>query len=218
MDVACGIRRPCAGPSGRPARRLWRRMQCLEKMLPPHGRLPRQAGDRLPEPDLRLHRARLQRTGKSLVTFYNALDGPNWEDSGQLAERRSVGRMGWSHNRRQRPRDLVADGGDRDWTGVERGDSPRAGRPRSLGNTEYLAGGFHGVDLRGEIPPELATFPNLEYDCPSMASGFTGEIPPELGNLSNLTNLWIEGNGLTGEIPPELGNCGQPVNDLNLRW
>ena len=58
-----------------------------------------------------------------LVTVYNALDGPNWEDSGKLAERRAVGRMVWSHDRRQRPRDLVADRGVRVWTGVERGDS-----------------------------------------------------------------------------------------------
>ena len=58
-----------------------------------------------------------------------------------------------------------------------------SGADCDLGALEILglSRGFHGVDLRGEIPPEL-------------------------GNLSNLTNLSIQGNGFTGEIPPELGN------------
>ena len=42
-----------------------------------------------------------------------------------------------------------------------------------------------------------------------------GEIPAELGSLSNLTELWLNGNALSGEIPPELGNLAN-LTDLDL--
>ena len=51
-------------------------MQCLEKMLTPR-RLPR----RRPTESARLHRAPSATDREILVTVYNALDGPNWEDS-----------------------------------------------------------------------------------------------------------------------------------------
>ena len=47
--------------------------------------------------------------------------------------------------------------------------------------------------------PLLSTLRGLHVVCP-------GEIPAELGSLSNLTELWLNGNALSGEIPPELGN------------
>ena len=149
-----------------------------------------------------------------LVTVYNALDGPNWEDSGNWLSDAPLG----------------------EWSGVTTDDNGRviwlriggsgSGQELSgeipsevgdLGALEILdlSGGFHGVDLRGEIPPELSNLSNLLY-LQIHGNGFTGEIPPELGNLSNLTNLWIEGNGLTGGIPSELGNMAS-LSDLLLR-
>ena len=149
-----------------------------------------------------------------LVTVYNALDGPNWEDSENWLSDAPLG----------------------EWSGVTTDDNGRviwlriggsgSGQELSgeipsevgdLGALEILdlSGGFHGVDLRGEIPPELSNLSNLLY-LQIHGNGFTGEIPPELGNLSNLTNLWIEGNGLTGGIPSELGNMAS-LSDLLLR-
>ena len=149
-----------------------------------------------------------------LVTVYNALDGPNWEDSENWLSDAPLG----------------------EWSGVTTDDNGRviwlriggsgSGQELSgeipsevgdLGALEILdlSGGFHGVDLRGEIPPELSNLSNLLY-LQIHGNGFTGEIPPELGNLSNLTNLQIEGNGLTGGIPSELGNMAS-LSDLLLR-
>ena len=149
-----------------------------------------------------------------LVTVYNALDGPNWEDSGNWLSDAPLG----------------------EWSGVTTDDNGRviwlriggsgSGQELSgeipsevgdLGALEILdlSGGFHGVDLRGGIPPELSNLSNLLY-LQIHGNGFTGEIPPELGNLSNLRDLWIEGNGLTGGIPSELGNMAS-LSDLLLR-
>ena len=71
-----------------------------------------------------------------------------------------------------------------------------------------LSGGFHGVGLRGEIPPELGNLSNLR-DLSIEGNGLTGEIPPELGNLASLQHLRLRGEGLSGGIPPELGNLKQ---------
>ena len=149
-----------------------------------------------------------------LVTVYNALDGPNWEDSGNWLSDAPLG----------------------EWSGVTTDDNGRviwlliggsgSGQELSgeiplelidLGALEILglSGGFHGVDLRGEIPPELGNLPQPD-EFVNQGNGLTGEIPPELGNLSNLTDLRIEGNGLTGEIPPELGNLAS-LHNLRLR-
>ena len=56
--------------------------------------------------------------------------------------------------------------------------------------------------------PLLSTLRGLHVVCP-------GEIPAELGSLSNLTELWLNGNALSGEIPPELGNLAN-LTDLDL--
>ena len=147
-----------------------------------------------------------------LVTFYNALDGPNWEDSGNWLTEAPLGE--WSGV-------TTDDNGRVIWlqmggTGTRQelsGEIPL--ELIDLGALEILGLNDYSGGLRGEIPPEFGNFPNLEY-LSLGGSGLTGEIPPELGNLSNLTNLWIEGNGLTGGIPSELGNMAS-LSDLVLR-
>ena len=137
-----------------------------------------------------------------LVTFYNALDGPNWEDSGNWLTDAPLGE--WSGV-------TTDDNGRVIWlqmggTGTRQelsGEIPL--ELIDLGALEILNLNDYSGGLSGEIPPEFGNFPNLEY-LSLGGSGLTGEIPPELGNLSNLRDLSIEGNGLTGEIPPELGN------------
>jgi hypothetical protein len=140
-----------------------------------------------------------------LVTVYNALDGPNWEDSGNWLSDTPLGE--WSGV-------TTDDNGRVIWlqmggTGTRQelsGEIPL--ELIDLGALEILGLNDYSGGLRGEIPPEFGNFPNLE-NLSLGGDGLTGEIPPELGNLSNLSNLRdlsIEGNGLTGEIPPELGN------------
>ena len=59
--------------------------------------------------------------------------------------------------------------------------------------------------LRGKLPPELASLTNLEV----LALGenqLTGTVPTWLSKLTNLQELYLWDNKLTGEIPTELGN------------
>jgi hypothetical protein len=140
-----------------------------------------------------------------LVTFYNALDGPNWANSenwltdAPLGEWDGVrtddnGRVIWLQ--------MGGSGSRQELSGEIPLELIDLGALEILGLSDYSGG------LRGEIPPEFGNFPNLEY-LSLGGSGLTGEIPPELGNLSNLRDLSIEGNGLTGGIPPELGDLAK---------
>ena len=149
-----------------------------------------------------------------LVTLYNALDGPNWEDSGNWLSDTPLGE--WSgvttdDNGRVIWLQIGGSGSGQELNGEIPLELIGLGALEILG----LSGGFHGVGLRGEIPPELGNLSNLT-NLSIEGNGFTGEIPPELGNLSNLRDLSIEGNGLTGEIPPELGNLAS-LQHLRLR-
>ena len=113
-----------------------------------------------------------------LVTFYNALDGPNWEDSGNWLSDAPLG----------------------EWHGVTTDDN---GRVIWL----QMGGSGSAQELSGEIPLELIDLGALEIlNLSDYSGGLRGEIPPEFGNFPNLQNLSLHGDGLTGEIPPELGN------------
>ena len=64
--------------------------------------------------------------------------------------------------------------------------------------------------LKGEIPPELASLTNLKV----LALGgneLTGKIPAGLGSLANLEGVYLWGNELTGTIPAELGSLANLV-------
>ena len=64
--------------------------------------------------------------------------------------------------------------------------------------------------LKGEIPPELASLTNLKV----LALGgneLTGPIPDELGSLANLVEMYLWDNELTGVIPTELGSLANLV-------
>ena len=133
-----------------------------------------------------------------MVTLYNALDGPNWEDSGNWLSDAPLG----------------------EWSGVTTDDNGRVMwlQIGGLGSGQGLSGeiplelidlgaleilGLGGDGLRGEIPPEFGTFANLR-NLYLGGDGLTGEIPPELANLANLTDLWLDLGKLSGEIPPNL--------------
>ena len=137
-----------------------------------------------------------------LVTLYNALDGPNWEDSGNWLSDTPLGE--WSgvttdDNGRVIWLQIGGSGSGQELNGEIPLELIGLGALEILG----LSGGFHGVGLRGEIPPELGNLSNLR-DLSIEGNGFTGEIPPELGNLASLQHLRLRGEGLSGGIPPEL--------------
>ncbi|CAA6660886.1 unnamed protein product [Spirodela intermedia] len=102
--------------------------------------------------------------------------------------------------------------------------------PSALSNcSELLRMDLRNNNLRGKIPPELGSFPKLQFlslssnnltgPIPSSLANIStlgildlsnnslrGSIPPELGDLSNLTMLYLFTNDFTGAIPPRLGN------------
>ena len=117
-----------------------------------------------------------------LVTFDNALDGPNWEDSGNWLTDAPLG----------------------EWSGVTTDDN---GRVIWL----QMGGTGTRQELSGEIPAELGSLSNLtELDL--YDNNLSGEIPAELGSLSNLTRLELGNNELSGEIPAELGSLSNLVS------
>ena len=69
---------------------------------------------------------------------------------------------------------------------------------------------FTRNQLKGQIPPELASLTNLKV----LAFGgnqLTGPIPTWLGGLTNLEELYLWENELTGTIPAELGSLANLV-------
>ena len=84
-----------------------------------------------------------------------------------------------------------------EWPGVS---TDAASRVRSLS--------LYGLELSGEIPPELGDLGALE-ELNLDKNQLSGGIPPELGNLANLEELTLHDNQLSGEIPPELGNLAK---------
>ena len=73
----------------------------------------------------------------------------------------------------------------------------------SLSNLEWQY--LYNNELSGEIPAELGGLSNLQW-LRLYNNKLSGEIPAELGSLSNLTYLSLNDNGLSGEIPAELGS------------
>ena len=177
MDVACGIRSPCAD-SGRPARRLWRGCSAWRRCC---HRCACHGGDR----EGACACAGFARNGQG--NLGHRLQCPGRTKLGgqrKLAERRSVGRMVWSQNRRQRPRDWVADRGVRDWTGVERGDTPGADWPRSPG----ILGPLWRLPWRrfkgGDSPGAGQPFQPDEF-VKSMGTGSQGRFPRSWATFPN---------------------------------
>ena len=117
-----------------------------------------------------------------LVEFYEATDGPNWDDD-----------TGWlSHA----PLD--------DWQGVDTGMDDRVTGLELPSNN--LSGPIPAVlgDLTGLEVLDLSGN-GLTGEIPA-ANGLTGEIPAALESLTALTTLDLSRNGLTGEIPADLGD------------
>ncbi len=141
-----------------------------------------------------------------LVTFYNALDGPNWEDSGNWLTDAPLGE--WYGV-------TTDDNGRVIWLSIE-GNGLTGKIPPELGNLaslQYLR--LRGEGLSGGIPPELGNLKQL-YELYIYGTQLGGPIPPELGNIRLLSELHLIDNELSGEIPPWLGNLSNLIR-LDLR-
>ena len=126
----------------------------------------------------------------ALVAFYNATDGPNWDNSSNWLSNEPLS----------------------EWFGVSTDASGRV-TALNLGSQwndkrELL---YRGNNLSGSIPPAIGNLSNLDQLILS-DNNLSGSIPPEIGTLTNLNTLNLSGNALTGSIPPEIGNLS------NLDW
>lgn len=133
----------------------------------------------------------------TLVTLYNATNGPNWSNSWNLNEPLSQ------------------------WYGVTqnadgcvsylnlRSNLLNGTIPSDLGNLSslnYLNLSYN--QLNGNVPADLSNLSNLTSIYLNR-NQLGGTIPSELGALSNLTALYLNDNQFNGSIPSELGNLSQ---------
>ena len=137
------------------------------------------------------------RERSALLTVFNTLDGPNWNN-----------KEGWGG----------APGTECNWYGVTCDNAqstvieldlgsdnlhgPFPAAVADLANLENLD--LNDSGLTGSIPPELSRLTKLKKLRLSY-NALSGPIPASLGSMTTLTNLEIEENALTGPIPPELG-------------
>ncbi len=132
----------------------------------------------------------------TLIAFYGATGGPNWDD-----------RRNW-----HTPESI------RNWEGVSTnsagfvtelslsGNELSGMLPPELGDLAHLRRlNLYGNQLTGPIPPELGRLSELTR-LDLRHNRLSGTIPAELRALSRLDTLLLSNNQLSGSIPGELGN------------
>ena len=132
----------------------------------------------------------------SLVHFYHATDGPNWQNNTNWLTDEPLDQ--WHRVRVDSAGRVVSIWLNRNNI---RGHIPTA--LASLDHLEIL--GLAHNELSGEIPAELGNLSVLQSLNLSI-NQFSGGIPSSLGQLSDLTILDFQLNQLTGNIPSTLGN------------
>ncbi len=135
----------------------------------------------------------------TLVAFYEATDGPNWQRSDNWLSNRPIG----------------------EWYGVTVNDEQRVDSlqlafnglsgslPAEIGGLLHLKKlALNNNNVSGPIPAELGALPEL-VELRLSENSLSGPIPPEFGDLSNLDVLSLGLNELGGPIPPELGRLSR---------
>lgn len=155
----------------------------------------------------------------ALVAIYNALGGPDWENSANWASSFPI--SAW-HGVTVSPDDRVTELNL--WGNGLSGVLPAAlgdldelrildlGGNSITGNIPGAVGQLRNLEefriahanLSGEIPASLGNFPKLRILALGM-NDLSGSIPSSLGNLVNLEGLWLYENALSGEIPGSIG-------------
>ena len=143
----------------------------------------------------------------TLIAFYGATGGPNWDDRGNWHTPESI----------------------RDWEGVTTNsdgfvtelvldDNNLSGTlPPELGDLTHLRRlVLDGNELTGPIPPELGKLSRLTM-LNLNRNKLTGPIPPEFAALPLLDSLRLWDNELSGPIPVELGSM-RSLRRLSLAW
>jgi len=135
----------------------------------------------------------------ALVTFYNAMDGPNWDKKWDLKKPMGT------------------------WYGVGLNDSGcvntlafennnlKGTIPTDIGDLYYLENLtiFSNPGVAGSIPSEIGNLTNLKLLNLGI-NRLAGNIPPEIGNLYKLEKFDLQGNpDITGNIPKEIGNLNR---------
>lgn len=131
----------------------------------------------------------------ALATFYNDMDGPNWNDNSGWGQ--TITPCDWEG--------ITCSGGH--VTGLDLSynnlSGPLSGALESLSYLEVLS--LWSNNIEGSIPSWLGNMTSLR-DLQLPFNDLTGAIPWQLGNLSNLNHLSLTFNELSGAIPWQLGN------------
>jgi len=163
----------------------------------------------------------------TLVTFYQATDGPNWKEQWDLSKPLEewfgvaldngdcVSRITLNGN--DLKGELPEEIGDLTYLKqIALGNNFLTGPiPFSLGDLSILESiNFRNNQLTGMIPGDLGSLIRL-HTLNLSVNELSGTIPSQIGNLQMLTGLFLNQNNLTGTIPILLGNLSELVS-INL--
>jgi len=145
------------------------------------------------------NQSRLVREKETLIAFYKALGGDNWENKSNWCSSEPVGK--WFG---------VSVDANGYVIGLNLTDNNLSGIiTPEIKHLIYLTSLTLQGNIQGNIPPEITKLKKLEVL--SLRGKLTGSIPEDIGYLKELTTLDLLSNNLTGSIPESIGNM------VNLR-
>ncbi len=164
------------------------------------------------------------RDSLTLITFYQATDGPNWKEKWDLSKPLEEW-TGITLDNGDCVSDITLNGNDLkgtlpeeigDLTNLKRialGNNFLTGSlPFTLGDLKILESlNFRNNQFSGTIPIDLGKLSKLNTLNLSV-NDLSGSIPTQIGNLRALTGLFLNQNNLSGPIPDLLGNLSELVS------
>ena len=125
----------------------------------------------------------------ALVAFYNAFDGPNWDDS-----------EGWLTDPVGSWKGITIEDGRVTRISLA-GNNLTGSLPDEMGNLAALWYVYlNQNNISGSIPASLADLPNLRY-LSLQTNELSGSIPEFLAEIDSLRELDLYGNEFTGALP-----------------